>query len=60
MKVGDVVKVMPSDAYDNYLYQAGQVGIIVGKAKRIHVVSFKVLLKSEVFEFDHDELEVIK
>ena len=64
VKVGDVVRVKSS--HEEYGEPSiwhefmGATGVIVAKAKRLHIPAFKVMLIEEVVEFDHDELELVK
>ncbi len=57
MKVGDVVRVNKADPRWGW---GGQVGVIIASAKRLHIPAFKVMLTDGVFEFDYDELKLVR
>ncbi len=58
-KVGDIVRVIRTDVFDNSTW-AGRVGVIIAESKRLHIPAFKIMLSEGVVEFDHDELELVR
>ena len=58
-KVGDIVRIIHTGVFDGSKW-AGQVGIVVAEAMRLHIPAFKVMLSEGVVEFDHDELELVR
>jgi hypothetical protein len=64
MKIGDLVLVKGNFQVQNapkvfWPECYGQVGVIVGLAKRLYIPAARVMVLGEVAEFDIDELEKV-
>ena len=66
MKVGDIVRIMQgatlgpnSERSIAWPEAEFELGVVVAKAKRLHVPAAKVMVLGEVAEFDLDELELV-
>lgn len=56
INVGDLVMIFQNDP-GTWVEAENEIGIVVDKAKRLHVPAAKVLVLGEVVEFDLDELQ---
>jgi len=66
VKVGDIVRIMQGAAFGPDSHRSipwpeaeFELGVVVAKAKRLHIPAAKVLVLGQVAEFDQDELEVV-
>lgn len=62
--VGDIVRIVGmANAPDNtsaiWPECYHQIGVVVAKAKRLHIPAAKVMVLGQVAEFDEDELEKV-
>ena len=64
MKVGDIVRIKgqggtPTGLGGVWPESHGQIGVIVAMAMRLYIPEAKVMVLSEIAEFDLDELEAV-
>jgi len=64
MVVGDMVRIKGNFQVQNAKEETwpevyGQIGMIVGLAKRLYIPAAKVMVLGEVAEFDLDEMEIV-
>ena len=66
MQVGDIVRIMQGAAFGPDSHRSipwpeaeFELGVVVAKAKRLHIPAAKVMVLGQVAEFDLDELEAI-
>jgi hypothetical protein len=57
---GDLVIIEQSGSIYDWQEAEGQIGVILGFTKRLHIPAVRVMVLGEVYEFDHDELEVAR
>ncbi len=63
LAVGDIVRINTFGngrrVHSSWPESEGQIGVVIGLAKRLYIPAAKVMVLGQVAEFDEDELEKV-